>query len=230
MSKHLLSFLVVVFATGLLIANSSGAEAMAKPSVPEFSLKVTQNTVDYPGVYEINPYTGENVTVTPPYQYTFKYVKLTIKNQPFTAYQDSEGNLVDLYYYIQSKGHFAKYFNSNGEFDHRDKQSSSEYTTISYEVSNMSPNGQIDYRVAAEAGYMYEIDQQTNLNRYVNVFATVDSSDWSNVQTANLADGVVSTSPYPSPTVPEFSLVGSLFAVLAIASLILIVGKKKTAP
>lgn len=183
------------------VALSSLASLTAKLSVPEFNLQVVHRTFEHPATYQTDPYTGENVTITAAYQDTITYAVVRIKNQAFSPYH-SNGQLIELYYYVQSKGHFSNNWISDNQFDERVKQSESDYTTIEYDVNNTSPDAQVDYRVAAVTGYIYELDTHANLNRYVDAFATVDSSNWSNTQTIaiNYNYSSTTTSPPPSPT------------------------------
>ncbi|NLB76189.1 MAG: hypothetical protein GX799_06945 [Crenarchaeota archaeon] len=65
-----------------------------------------------------------------------------IKNQPFTPYQDSNGNWIDLSYVVRSKGHFSDNCSENGLA--RDSSNYS-YTVTTQSVNYYPENAQMDF-------------------------------------------------------------------------------------
>jgi hypothetical protein len=165
---------------------SSAAPAL---SVPEFSLKVTQDTYDHPGIYRFDPYTGENVTVAEPYKDVLKHLIVTINNQQFTPYTDPDGHQIELCYSVRAKGNYTDSWDNDNAYDSFTKQNTdSDYTIVEYNVNDTSPNTRIDFQVSAVAGYYFERDTYGIINRYVTDFSTVESSQWSETQTITIGE------------------------------------------
>ena len=57
-----------------------------------------------PPIYGIDPYSGQNVTIQAGYYVDNRTIEFTIKKQPFTAYTDSGGNYIGLYYNFRYRG------------------------------------------------------------------------------------------------------------------------------
>lgn len=90
----------------LLSFTPVNAQAIPKPSVAEFSLQYNDKSYYVPPTYGVDPYTGKNVMTHAGYYVKNASVDVTIKNQPFTAYQNQNGSMVYLFYVIETKGHF----------------------------------------------------------------------------------------------------------------------------
>jgi hypothetical protein len=103
-----LAVILVLFS--LLVVTPTTAQSIPKPSVPEFTLKYVDNSYDMPPVYGIDQYTGKNVVTQAGYHVVNKSVEVTIKNQAFNNYKDSNGNNIGLNYNIRWKGHFGDYW------------------------------------------------------------------------------------------------------------------------
>jgi hypothetical protein len=93
--------------------------ASAKPSAPEFTVKYVDYSYDIPPTYSIDQYTGKSVITNDGKHVDNRSVEFTIKNQPFTPYNDSRGNNIYLYYNFRYKGPYGidrSYypFNPNG--------------------------------------------------------------------------------------------------------------------
>ena len=105
----MLSALLVLYS--LAIVCSDNAQSTSKPSVPEFTLKLVDNSYDEPPIpsttptYTIDPYSGKQTILTPGssaipgYHVENKTIELWIKNQPYSA---------DVYYDVRTKGHFGE--------------------------------------------------------------------------------------------------------------------------
>ena len=179
------------------MVESAFAQSVPKPSVPEFTLKIVHRSYDHPAIYKIDPYTGENVTIVQEKHDESTEIVATIKNQPFTPYEDSDGNWIELYYNVQSKGHFGDSWNTisylydNGWLT----QSDSDYTTRSFPANSTPTNAQVDFRVQAMIGYFHDVYYGLTVSTLEFVGET---SDWSNILTLRMSDGTVTQSPSSS--------------------------------
>jgi hypothetical protein len=247
-----LSLIIVMSSLTLLTVKPTNAQTMPKPTIPEFTLSVESHPYDTAPTTTVDPYTGKTITTEYGYNVDNKSITITIRNQPFTTYQDSGGNNVSLMYNIRWKGHFGNdtwtYFAgqaNNQEFT-RDyfRPSSEDYSAWVATLSRVEwdkragdynyfisvpDDGQIDFQAEALIGVSTKVYLGNSIpfgaTYYYNF--TGQTSGWSNTQTINLADGSVSSStPNPSPTVPEFPLV-SVLSLLAVIPLITILAKKR---
>jgi hypothetical protein len=104
MSKHATLLLITVLAlSSIVMVGSVFAESIPKPSVPEFNLKFVDNSYDVPPTYSTDLYTGETVMTEAGYRAQNISVEVTIENQPFTPYEDSDGNKLKLLYQVRRK-------------------------------------------------------------------------------------------------------------------------------
>ena len=246
-----LALIIVLIGSTLIMVKPACAQTIPAPSIPTFSVHITKNVPFYIApVTSTDPYSGNNVTTN--YGRIEVYNELvvfTIKNQPFTPYNDSSGKYVGLYYNFRYKGHFEDKwtcdpFNPDGLFSRyiwRDgwrffqyyTPSSSDYTTITFDLHSFVgypagndgpalPNGgQLDFQVQAQIGNISRIPGGSlSLGTYYNF--TGESSDWTNTQTITIP--AASTSP--SSTVPEFPALAIVPLLLVIMSFVIIVKKK----
>lgn len=172
------AFLVV---SSLLVVYSVSAQAIPKPSVPEFNLKLVDNSYDVPPIppttptYTTDPYSGKQVINSsgssgiPGYHVENKTIELWIKNQ---QYGYSNGSTFHVYYDVRTKGHFGENwtdlyptvdaptmrfnisFNGNPApyIVSNPVQSNSDYTIIS--LNGNYPDGdQADFQVRAVIGH-----------------------------------------------------------------------------
>jgi len=170
------------------MVESAFAQSIAKPSVPEFTLKFVAHPYDVPPTYGIDPYTGKNVTITEGYHVLNKTIEVTIKNQPSNPYS--------LYYNVSMKGHYENDWTYIPNGDKCYPASNSDYTVISISEYYSRPAGvekvtdpiQIDFRVEALIGYYTRIYGEYIFligQTYHDVF-TGETSSWSNTQTLTL--------------------------------------------
>ncbi len=192
------------------------ASCQTTPSVPEFTLKYVDYSYDVPPTYGINQYTGQNVTIQAGYHVDNRTMVFTIKNQPFTSYNDSSGNYIGLYYNFRVKGHYGDEwtyypFGTNGvstwlygRFDSGSLSSpeypasNSDYTTASinfyslFNEQNVPAGSQLDFQVQVLIGQVNIVYTELMAGDGYNF--TGESSDWSNTQTITIANGATSTS------------------------------------
>lgn len=79
---------IALMLTTLLVASSllfiePVHSEVTKPSVPEFTIRLVDNSYDVPTTYSTDPYTGETIT-HPSHRVTNMSVELVIKNQPLS--------------------------------------------------------------------------------------------------------------------------------------------------
>jgi hypothetical protein len=189
---------------------STDANGTPKPAVPEFTLKFVEHPFDVAPITTIDPHTGKNETIQPGYRVQNRSIEVIIKNQPFTPYEDSNGNHINLYYNVSSKGHYENNWYHYPPwwralpiiaFDN-------DYTILSFTLDvyyddqyafwlgDISAGGQVDFRVQALIGY-YAYPLYDRTLEY-NVF-TGEASDWSETQTLTIPP----SSGSPSPTTPD---------------------------
>jgi hypothetical protein len=217
--KPLTLLLIIAMATSsVLLIESASAQSTPKPSVPEFTVQLTDHSYDVPTSYSTDEYTGKTITHEG-YHVENKTLDVIIKNQQFGQYTDNSGNTTSLYYKIREKGHFGdnwKYYPTSDSY----KASGTAYTTISfftsytpYQESNTiyaPTDSQIDFQVQAQIGYyhtewvsMDTSGQHPLLGGLVPIFYG-QTGDWSNIHTFNISDSTLSVSPLETPaTTPE---------------------------
>jgi len=108
------SFLLILLlaASSLVLVNLAKAQ-MQKPDVPQFTVSYMDYSYNVQPQTTIDQYTGRNVTADYSYRVDNRTVTFTIKNQQFTPYTDSSGNLIKLYYNIRYKGPYGNDTNWN---------------------------------------------------------------------------------------------------------------------
>jgi hypothetical protein len=177
-----LLLLTVLVSSSLVMVGSVSAQSIPKPSVPEFTLKFTDNSYDVPPRYDFDPYTGKDVIMEPGYHVQEKIVEVIIKNQPFTSYTDANGNVISLYYSIRIKGSFGDYwwYPDNSAYERVDDEGEivnykgadldSDYTLFKYglvgnngtrasrHLDISDDGGKADFQVQAFIGYMTCVD------------------------------------------------------------------------
>jgi hypothetical protein len=177
-----------------LIANP----AAALVSKPEFSLQYVDHSYDIPPTYGKDPYTGDTIITNYGRHVDNRTIEVTIKNQPFTPYKDTDNHTIELCYNVRSKGHFEDWAGSSGGAGARGLVSSaSSYTVISINIENWNvrSGGQIDFQVGAVTGYPYYNAGSCG----TEYLATIEESGWSDPQTITIGNPVTPTpSPYTS--------------------------------
>jgi len=199
-------FLVVILAvSSLMMVESTSAQAIIKPSIPEFTAEYVDHSYTVPARTHTEPYTGEQVT-DPSYMVQNETIDITIKNQPYVSTED----IAYLCYNIREKGHFEDIWTELGHITNKTNDNAlfratpgSEYKIISLPKTAQN-GGQIDFQVKAyfTVGHRFF---NTNFGTW-----TWEESDWSNTQTVTIPETSATPSPNPTltstPTVPEFSL------------------------
>jgi hypothetical protein len=156
--------IILLFSLLVLAIPYATVQAVSKPSVPQFSVKLVDNLIE-----------------------------VTIKNQPFAPFNDESAKNVDngsdmygpngkefnLYYDVQVKGH-------RGEWNHFCNyivQSNSSYTVVS-QSSKYDVGTQLDFKVSAVIMYKYNFAYDPpSIVPPAWGLKTEIQSDWSDVQT-----------------------------------------------
>jgi len=212
--KSLCLLFVVLSAASLLVIQPTTAQSIAKPSVPEFTLK---------------------------YVYRFgNTIDVIIENQPFTSITLPDGHITELRYFVHAENQFSTSpIKINTKFPLQDSTSVSNQTIVTMTSERLVvdfpyPNGwfliidgKMDFKVNAEIGYRDFINNST---RYY--FHVLEESGWSPTQTISLPDGAItiSNSPTPSPTVPELSWLALLPLCLIVLTVALTLKHKQVFP
>jgi len=185
-----------------MMVESTFAQSISKPSIPEFTVQLTDRSYDEPPTYQTDPYTGKTMLISAGGHVDNKTFDFTIKNQPFTPYKDAD-QVVRLFYEIRHKGYFEEW--SDTSTVDRAYSSDSEYTFVSFIVGTYAgwyipTNGTVDIQVKAVFGYYSVVFDPHLAGIWWNV-TTIGESDWSNTQTITIPDTSASTSTSaPSPT------------------------------
>jgi len=188
MSKSATLLLITVLVvSSLIIISSASAQSIPKPSVPEFTVASKD----------------QNETII-----------ITIKNQPFTSYTDSDGDIVRLYYTVRAE-------RNSKEYTEVYPASDSAYTTIITSLqtypppeiwSNSSSGEELDFQLSLNAkigkNYWYFGEAGMRMDFEGEV------SGWSETQTLTIKL-IQIPSPSPEPTAsPEPALVLSTVALV----------------
>jgi hypothetical protein len=181
----------------MLTVTPTTVYAATKLATPQFSVKYVNHPYDIPPTTSTHPYTGE-VTNTPGYRIDNWTLEVTIKNQPFTSYTDKDGTEFNLYYNVEFKGHYEDYWRN---FDTEIMQSKSGNTVVS-SSKYYSPGYQLDFRVMAIVGYLYNAMAGRPITPMYTL-AWAKTSDYSITQTFTIPDiHSPSTSPSQTTTPP----------------------------
>ncbi|MDR0797829.1 MAG: hypothetical protein LBE70_03830 [Nitrososphaerota archaeon] len=207
----ILSSLLVLTITPLTV------QAVPKLSVPQFSVKFIDNSHDIPpyNTTTTDPYTGKEIITTHPGFHVEKYdIEVTIKNQPFTPYTNTDGYNCNLYYDLQAKAHFGENWRSYSSYYpfNRISQSDLKETIVTYTLSEdggflMKPpsGGLLDFRVEAFTGYWRNPTQYESASGFRDpIFVREESSSgWSSIQTITITYDSSSPSPSQAVTTSE---------------------------
>ena len=188
-----LMLLALLVLSGLVMVGSVFAQSIPKPSVPEFTLRLVAHPYDVAPVYEIDPYSGDEVLTAEGYHVENKSIEITIKNQPFTPYTHEDGYEINLYYNVRCKGHFGDdsdwkelYSRYKDPSSGNPVKSSSEYTVLSLSA-DYPDDSQVDFQVEAIVGHYYdELAGRPVLPLYV--LLVDETSGWSSTQTLTIGE------------------------------------------
>jgi hypothetical protein len=200
------AFILLIILLGLTISNSiiiqpiCAQVGVTKPSIPAFDVTLQTYRQYIPPTYGVDSSTGKAVIIKEGYTEVQKWVRVEIGGQPFLRYNNSDGQLISLFYNVRWKGdHDMSWQYIPQNIHYRDAAEPWDTQAIGCLISLgfkgvpkgpvsgwmelLDPNAtQIDFQVEALIGY-YTAD---------DVFIG-QSSGWSNTQTLNVSDGSTST-------------------------------------
>ncbi len=208
--------LIVAMSCLILTVKPAYAQAITRPSIPEFTAKYVDRSYDIPPTYGVDQYTGKTIITKPGEHIDNRTVEITIKNQPFTTSTDTNENNINMFYNVRFKGPFGQnwnemfgvertvwydYSNPVDNYGYMIQTYSSQYTIV--EITNPPTQGQMDIQVKALEGYTNRTIVQGHIFMAQVAYTFYgEESDWSNTQIVTI--GVASTST-PNPTSPTIS-------------------------
>ena len=206
--------LIAAFAVSMFtLINTSNA--ISTPSTPEIiSVKYVDLSYDVAPVYGTDQYTGETVIKQEGYRIDNRSLAVTLRNQPFTAYNDANGTRVELYFNFRLKGSYGASwdyypFAENGFTTQvygggflwggsvspapELTQTNGEYTTITFTIPGAYrvPTGAVlDVQAQTMAGYMTYVDRVYEFSG--------DTSGWSTSNAVTVGNTAPSSTTTPT--------------------------------
>lgn len=211
--KFLTQIFTTILLTSLLILTIApiNVQAVSKPSIPSFTLKLVEHPYDVPPTYTKNPLTDETSMSSPSYHVENRTIEVTIKNQPFTPYKTSDDIQVNLCYNVSVKPHYSDEWRYYPAMYSQIPliASKGDYSVLSFgpdvgafEVNgymearlygfgfNIPDSGQLDFRVEALIGYYSSVQEYWPVpgGPFYKFAFFGESSGWSTVQTFTIPD------------------------------------------
>jgi hypothetical protein len=246
LSKSTVAVLIIMLAaSSLLVIKPAFAQSILSPVPPQFTVRYADYSYDVPPTYGIDQYTGKNVTTSEGYHVDNKTVVFTVKNQPFTPYTDSSGNLIGLYYNFRGKGSYGTEWNMypfsnqpsdlypstsaqsvwryDDNYSPKYPASNTNYTEIAiplrfFSLQSAPLNSKLDFQVQSMTGHIDPITTGPISGEGYYSF-TGQFSGWSTTQTVTVED-TPSISPNTTGTIPPTPAIPEL-SLLATLPLIL---------
>jgi hypothetical protein len=241
----ILILLVAMSSSTLPMVNPANAQSVTKPSIPEFNVKYIDRSYDTQPTYGVDQYTGKIVITKPSEHVDNRTVEITIKNERFIPFNNSNGNQINRFYDVRYKGSYSETWttmfanqtqvagieapNPYTEFGYAIQDYSSQYTTIIYRLPSEVTNGQMDFQVESLEGYSIETSYDAHFYYVYYGFTFYgQESDWSKTQTISIGETSASTSPNPTPipSIPEFSWLTILPLPLFIPIVLIMIRKR----
>ncbi len=242
-----LLFVVMLVSVSLLAIQRVCAQSNPDSPVPDFTLKLIDHSYDVPErmATTIDPYTGKPYNFTlPGYHQENKTIEITIKNPSGADYynfrwkehSENEWNYEPFNPANPYSLDYMKYVPYNASMSTIIKEipynaSTSTFTsfTLYFIKVNAIPTGrEMDVQVQALYGNFKAgpSEYQPALGGvWYDLYFNGTTSDWSNTQTLTIP--AANNSPSPSPTVPELSLLSLLPLSLILASVALVLKRRK---
>ena len=197
-----LLLITVLAASSLIIISSAFAQSITKPSIPEFTAEYVDNSYDIAPTYTTDPYTNNKVIQTYGDHVDNRTVVITIKNEPFTPFTDSDGNTINMFYNVCYKGSFGQYWTRvygvermvsnydipDNKYGYKIQDYSSQNTVV---LINSPPSqGQMDIQVEALQGYTNRTGEGHIIFDVVWYTFYGEESGWSDIQTLTVGYGL----------------------------------------
>jgi hypothetical protein len=225
-----LIMILIMVVSGLMVIEHAFAQ-ISTPSVPEFTAKYVDRSYDIPSTYGVDPYTGKTVITKYGEHVDNRTIEITIINQPFTPFTDTNGNNINMFYNVRFKGSFGQdwtkmfgvdrevwysFDNPVDNYGYMIQSNSSQYTIV--EITNSPAQGQMDIQVEALEGYTNRTTIQGHIMMAVVGYIFYgQESGWSNTQTVTIGNpapaslnptapttSTLTPAPTPTSAVPEF--------------------------
>jgi hypothetical protein len=209
----LLLFLISSVSFLLLASAPLPATAQTSPAVPQFSLKLEDQSYDVAPHYTSDPFTGETIQTSGGYRVEKKFIDVIIQNpDSHSFYSVVNESVVKLYYNIRVKNHLDAEWRSDTNSSNNLAPSDADYTTIQYGygsqnmggfsiwLGDLAPGTQLDFQVQSINGFYTKTTQEDpicwRLTQY-NVFNETGRSNWSATQTITIPSD---SNPQATPT------------------------------
>jgi hypothetical protein len=196
--------IVAILSLTILSVKPAYAQSITKPSIPEFTARYVDHSYDVPPTYGTDQYTGRTVVTKEGEHINNRTVEITIKNQLFTPFNDSDGNMINRFYDVRYKGSYTETWttlfanqtqvagigapNPYTKYGYAVQDYSSQYTTVIYQLTGQVPTyGQMDFQVEALEGYTYESYYDAHFYYVYYKFTFYgQESGWSNTETVQI--------------------------------------------
>jgi hypothetical protein len=193
-------------------------------------VKFIDRSYDVPVTYRTttDPFTGKQVTTSSGgYHVTNMTIDVIIKNQHFVPVDLHNGIVIQLYYNVRAKGHFADWIPvaSGGYSFKRILESTSDYTVVTFIIGSENdmvmgranvyiPSGaQEDFQVQAQVGYLVPDYGGHILPVPISYdFISFGESGWSDIQTLTISYGL-----------KQVILIGAAIATVVIGACLVLV-------
>lgn len=221
-----LLLILALTASGLLIVEPVGSQI--SPAVPEFSLKLEDQSYDVVPTYTSDPHTENTVVATGGYHVEKRFIDVVIKN-PFAPsfYAVVNSSIVKLYYNIRVKGHLDQNWRTDVNSTNNLAPSDANYTTVKYGfgpdktggyniwLGNLAVGSQVDFQVQGVDGFYTNTTSQNApcwRNTTLSAFSETGRSAWSATQTITITEASASptSSPAQTPTPTALTPIGSI--------------------
>ena len=198
MKRSYALFVVILAISSLMMFGSASAQTLPKPTVPQFHLKVIEHSETLPPVYEIDQFTGKNVTIFEGAYYEWRTLDFTVENQ-----QTPTPN--NLYFNIRYKGEYSSNWTYLYHGDTYARAQLGQTSIISFLISGQAVHGDL-YPLPIPAGAKVDFQVEAMIGgifRKSPEFASGyefrgETSGWSNTQTITIP--ITSASASPNPT------------------------------
>lgn len=190
---------LLIVTLSLSLISLSHAQTTAKPSIPEFQIKATDHSQTLPPVYEIDQFTGKNITISEGATFEWRTLDFIVKNQPV---EDPN----NLYFNIRYMGEYASDWTYLYHGDTYVRSKLGQISMISFLISGQALNGNSYYLpIPAGATVDFQVEAMVgNIYRKSPEFASGyefrgETSGWSSTQTVTIPAASNSNSPNPTP-------------------------------
>ncbi|MCW4029726.1 MAG: hypothetical protein NWE92_08790 [Candidatus Bathyarchaeota archaeon] len=228
----------------LMLETPRLAQAQISPDVPQFSLKINDQSYDVEPRSTTDPFTGEQVKISDGFHVDKKFIDLIIENpDTHSFYSVVNESVVKLYYNIRVKTNLDDNWRSDtNSSSNLAPTEESNYTIVPFGygsqnlggfriwLGDLAPGTTVDFQVRAIDGFYTKTTEEDpicwRLTEF-NVFHETGHSGWSETQTITIPETPTATPTEPAATssniigapstLPVLAVVGVTVAVLVTA-------------